>query len=385
MAEIPLCRPSIDQKEIDAVQEAVKSGWLTHGPMTTAFEGMVADFLDVKYAIAMNSCTSALFLALIANGIQGEVLLPGFTFIASANAVKTAGAEPVFIDIQYSDCNMDPECLEEALTLRTEAVMPVHYGGQACDMDSIRAFADKHQLLLLEDSAETLGGTYKGKQCGSFGIGCFSFFPTKNITTGEGGMLTTDDTALATKIRTLINHGIDKSTLQRSNEQKNWDRRAVLPGYNFRLSNILAAIGVEQMKKIETMNRQRRELSLYLIEGLRDIEEIDLPVENEHCRHVYQMFTIKLRKGDRDDLVHYLRNNGIGASVHFDPPAHRHPAYEKSEPRRLPVTEHVAKHIVTLPMFPELQKSELQYMIQVIKQYHAERRNSESHRLHSGL
>ncbi len=364
---IPLCRPTIDEHELTAVAEVLKSGWLTHGPKTTEFEQLFADYLGVKQAIAMNSCTSALFLALVANNIRGDVLVPSFTFVASANAIVTAGAKPVFVDIHYHDCNVDAAALESSLTPETEAIMIVHYGGQLCEMDAIAAFAETHHLLLIEDSAETIGGLYDGKKSGSWGIGCFSFFPTKNITTGEGGMLTTSDAAFANRVRMLIGHGIDKTTLQREQDARPWFRAATTAGYNFRMSNILAAIGVEQMRKLDWMNQARRDHSAYLRDNLSDIDEIDLPVENARARHVYQMFTLKVKNGRRDALVADLVNQGIGASVHFDPPVHLHPAYAAYQTCDLPITEQVARQIVTLPMFPQLTRPQLDSIIDAIR------------------
>lgn len=369
MNNIPLCRAEIGEEEFAAVREVLESGWLTHGPKTTEFENVFADYIGVRHAIAMNSCTSALFLAVIANGIRGDVLVPSFTFIASANAIKTAGANPVFVDINYHDCNVNADLLENYLTPKTEALMVVHYAGQCCDMDKISAFAEKHGLILIEDSAETIGGAYKGKMSGSWGIGCFSFFPTKNITTGEGGMLTTNDERLANTVRTLVNHGINKSTHQRVQGAQPWFRAASLPGYNFRLSNVLAAIGVEQMKKIDRFNESRRSLSNYLIEKLRGLEEIDLPGENEGCSHVFQMFTIKIKNGERDDFVMAMKKRGIEASVHFDPPAHLHPAYAGDNHASLPVTGKISRSIATLPMFPSLKKSDLDQIAAAIHEY----------------
>jgi len=367
MNKIPLSRIFIDTEEFKAVEDVLKSGWLTHGSKTTEFEKAFADYLGIKHAIAMNSCTSALFLALVANNIKGEVLVPSFTFVASVNAIKTAGAKPVFVDINYHDCNVNSELLDDYITPKTQALMVVHYAGQCCNMDRISEFVKRNNLILIEDSAETIGGTFDNKRSGNWGIGCFSFFPTKNITTGEGGMLTTNDDELAHKVRTLISHGIEKSTFQRLKENKSWARIAVLPGYNFRLNNISAAIGVEQMKKIDKMNSLRRDHSFYLIERLRNVEEIDLPLENQKCKHVYQMFTIKMKKGNRDDLVLKLKEQGIEASVHFDPPVHSHPAYSEYNNIQLPVTERVAKKIVTLPMFPQLTQSMIERIASAIK------------------
>ena len=360
MDDIPLCKAHITQEEYDAVKNVLDSGWLTHGSKTVEFELMFAEYLGVKNAVAVNSCTSALFLALLANNIKGDVLVPSFTFVATVNAIVTAGANPVFIDINYHDCNVDTSKLKDYLTPKSQAIMVVHFAGQTCEMEKISAFARDHNLLLIEDSAETLGGTFDGQKSGSWGIGCFSFFPTKNITTGEGGMLTTNDHNLAKKVRTLIGHGISKTTYQRESVP-NWYREASVPGYNFRLSNIHSAIGVEQIKKLDYLNQLRYENSSYLISKLKNIEEIELPVENKKCFHVYQMFTIKV-KDKRDLLVNELRKRGIGASVHFDPPVHKQPAYIKND-GNLPVTEKVAKEILTLPMYPQLTKLQLNKII----------------------
>jgi perosamine synthetase len=369
MNSIPLCRAVIEDEEFKAVEEVLKSGWLTHGPKTTEFENLFAEYLGVKHAVAMNSCTSALFLALVANNVTGEVLVPSFTFVASANAIVTAGATPVFVDINYHDCNVNPYLLETYVTPRTKALMVVHYAGQCCDMEKISRFAKKHNLILIEDSAETIGGMYKGQKSGSWGIGCFSFFPTKNITTGEGGMLTTNDGDFAGKVRALIGHGIDKTTFQREKDNKSWHRVASLPGYNFRLSNILAAIGVEQIKKIDRLNSLRREHSAYLIEKLKDVSSFDLPLENSDCFHVYQMFAIKVKNQSRDKLVSNLKEKGIEASVHFVPPIHEHPAYLNYKDAELPITRKVSDSILSLPMFPQLTRPELDRMIETLKSW----------------
>lgn len=369
MRVIPLSRPLIEKREIQAVKDVLKSGWLTHGPKTAELESIFAKYIDVEHAIAMNSCTSALFLSILANDIKGEVLVPSFTFVASANAIKTAGAKPVFVDINYHDCNIDADMLEMSVTDKTEAIMVVHYAGQCCEMDRISMFAKKHDLLLIEDSAETIGGMCGGKKSGSWGIGCFSFFPTKNMTTGEGGLLTTNDDILAHKVRMFISHGISKTTMERSVEKKSWHREAVIPGYNFRLSNILAAIGVEQLVKLDRMNDARRANSHYLIEKLQDVEEIDLPLERGDFYHVYQMFTIKIKHGNRNDMIGRLKESGIEASVHFDPPVHKHPAYSEYNNISLPVTEKVSQNIITLPMYPHLKRSEMNKIIKCIKDY----------------
>jgi perosamine synthetase len=317
-----------------------------------------------------------LLLALKAKNITQEVIVPSFTFSASVNAIVTAGATPVFVDINYKDCNIDVSKIEKQITEKTQAIMVVHFAGQCCEMLEINKICKKYNLFLIEDSAEAIGATYNYLPSGSWGVGCFSFFPTKNITTCEGGMLTTNDEELAEHVRTLSGHGIKKSTLEREDTEINWYRDCVIPGYNFRMSNILAAIGVEQMKRLDVMNYQRRVNSKLLISLLEEVEEINLPYENENCKHVYQMFTIKLKKGNRDNLVKLLRKNNIEASVHFTPAVHQQTAHKKfcKLGVDLKVTEEVANKIITLPMYPQLSQKEIEYIAKTLKKLIIENR-----------
>jgi len=368
--KIPLCIPCVGEEELDAIRSVLESGWLTHGPKNREFAARFAEYIGVKHAIPMNSCTSALQLALEAQGITGEVILPSFTFVASANAIVNAGAQPVFADIEYDTCNIDPSSIKASVTSRTEAIMVVHFGGQSCRMDAVMQIAERHGLAVIEDSAETIGGEFRGQKAGSFATGCFSFYPTKNITTGDGGMLTTDNDELGGKVRALIAHGISSIAHEREGQAKPWFRSAMYAGYNFRMSDILAAIGVEQMKKIDGMNEARREHAAYLSERLAGLDQIDLPVELPECKHVYQMYTIKVKDVNRDEFVGRLRNRGISASVHFDPSVHLQEYYRTlgTSPVPLPVTERVSRSIVTLPMYPQLNTVELDYMVKVIKE-----------------
>lgn len=368
--KIPLSKTFIDDKEHKAVDAVLNSGWLTHGPKNKEFEEKFARYIGSKYALSMNSCASALFVVIKTLGIKGEVILPSFTFVASSNAVVAAGAKPVFAEIDFATGNIDPNDIEKKITKNTEAIMPVHFAGQACKMDKIIEIAKKHKLYVIEDSAEAIGATFKNKKTGSFTIGCFSFFPTKNITTGEGGMVTTNDKNLLTQIQTLVGHGISKSTSQRIKAAKPWFRSATMAGYNFRMSNLLAAIGVEQMSKIDKMNNMRRKQAAYLTKHLKDISEIETPTEAKDCKNVYQMYTIKLKRGNRDEFVRKLKQNGIEASVHFDPPVHLQTFYMKNYGYKkgdLPITEKLSKSIVTLPMYPGMTKKQLDYMIKLIK------------------
>ena len=355
---IPLCRPSIGPEELNKIAEVLKSGWLTHGPYNEEFEKLFADYIGVNHAQTINSCASALFIVLKALNITGEVIIPSFTFVATAHAVVLAGAKPVFADIDYESGNITAQTIEPLITDKTEAIIPVHFAGQSCQMAEIMELCQRHKLALIEDSAEAIGATYKNKKTGSFGIGCFSFFPTKNITTGEGGMITTSDQDLAHKIKVLISHGIDKTT----DTKFAWQREAVTAGYNLRMSGILAGLGIVQLKKIDEMNNRRREHAKYLSDNLK--EGIITPIETKDCQPVYQMYTIKVRPEIRNELVEELKNSGIGASVHFSPAVHQQVYYKNYQGTDLPNTEKLAQSIITLPMFPDLTKNDLDQIIE---------------------
>lgn len=368
--DVPLCVPDITDDNVAQVVEVLHSGWLTHGPYNKQLEKDFAQYMGVKHAVSMNSCASALHLALLALGVKGEVIIPSFTWVATANAIVTAGATPVFADILYDSCNISPEAIEAAITSRTEAIMPVHYGGQSCDMDAIMAIAQRKGLAVIEDSAETIGGEYRGKKTGTFGVGCYSFYPTKNMTTGEGGIVATNDYVLADRIRTYLGHGISSNTLAREKAECPWLRAATLPGYNFRLSNIQAALGVGQLARLDDMNTKRRENAAWYNEHLSKFQELDLPVEADGCLHVYQMYTVKIKGVDRTSFLTELRKQGVGASVHFDPPVHKQPYYTDLLPKRrsnLPITEKVSASIVTLPIYPTITLKQLEYVVDCIE------------------
>jgi perosamine synthetase len=372
--KVPLSRANIQAAEKRAVRAVLESGWLTHGDRNTAFEGAFASYIGSKYAISLNSCTSALFLALKANDISGEVILPSFTFVASANAVVTAGATPVFADVDYQTCMLDPAMVERAITPKTQAVMLVHFGGQAGPLKEIQKLCKKHGLLLIEDSAEAIGSEYEGSKTGSFGIGCFSFFPTKNITTGEGGMLTTNDTRLAQKIRTLAAHGIDK---KRDAGTVSGYRSARYAGYNFRLSNILAAIGLEQMKKVDILNKKRQRAAALYNKLLTKIPEVSVPITVPGRTHVYQMYTIKVPAKYRNELLRTLEDSSIEASVHFIPPVHRQLFYKRKYRPRIPLrnTDRLCREILTLPMYPDLQLHDVRRICTFIERFFASKRH----------
>lgn len=368
--KVPLCRPCISDEEVNAVADVLRSGWLAHGDYNHKFEEAFAKLIGVSHAICMNSCTSALEVALKVHGIKGEVIIPSMTWVATANAVVTSGATPVFCEVDAATRNVTAEILRSHINDKTEAIIVVHYGGQPCSMDDITALCEKHGLLLIEDSAETLGAKWKGRQAGSFGIGCFSFFPTKNITTGEGGMFTCQDDEIARKARALISHGIAKTTFAREKETKPWLRAAEMAGHNFRMPNPLAALGYHQLQKIDIMNDKRIQLAKRYDQLLASLSpDVRIPKVAEGAEHVYQMYTIEMNKDKRDNVLTQIRSQGVGASVHFDPPVHLQPYYLDNGCclGMLPITERLVQELITLPMFPDMSEDDQDWVILCIK------------------
>jgi len=364
--QVPLCRPSISPEEADAVAYVLRSGWLAHGEYNHKFEEAFAQYIGVRHAITMNSCASTLEISLKAAGIRGEVIIPSMTFVATANAVVSVGATPVFCEVDPATRNVTADTIASHINSRTEAVIPVHYGGQPCQMDAIVQLCEKNGLLLVEDSAETLGATWHDRQAGSFGIGCFSFFPTKNITTGEGGMLTCQDDAFARRCRTMISHGIGSTTLAREREQRPWLRSAEMAGHNFRMPNPLAALGYYQLQRLNEMNRRRIALAKRYDQQLISLAPlVTVPSVVDGATHVYQMYTIEVAGGHRDALLNQLRRNGVSASVHFDPPVHLHPYYSSlgGQGTALPVTERLARELISLPIYPDMTEEDQDWVI----------------------
>lgn len=365
-----LSRPYINKEEVKSVKEVLLSGWISSGSKVREFEQRFAKFIGTKYAVSLNSCASALQLAIQAQGLKGEIILPSFTFIASVNAIINAGCTPRFADIEYVSCTISFQEIEKLINKKTVAIMPVHYAGQSCDMGKIMMLSKKYNLAIIEDSAEAIGATFRRKKTGSFGIGCFSFFATKNMSCGEGGMITTSDKIIRDKIAAYSSHGILK--YNNAAKKSPWHKEAAYFGYNHRMSNIVAAVGVVQLNKLEIMNKKRREHARYLNERLRKFREIEVPVERPECYHVYQMYTIKFNSNalSRDKFVYRLRKRGVEASVHFYPPLHNQALCKKYRKPKdvLSVTEEICKKIVTLPLYPHILKKELDYVVTCIEE-----------------
>ena len=363
--KIPLCKPSISKSEIDLVAKSLKSSWLTHGPYNLKFEQLFNKKFKTRYSIAMNSCTSALECAVKSLGVKGEIIIPSFTWVSTANAVLNCGSKPVFADVDYKTRNIDLNSIKKCITKKTIAIIVVHFAGLPCDMNKIIKFCKKKNIKVIEDSAETLGAKIGSKFTGTFGTGCFSFFPTKNITTTEGGMLTTNDKNTYNYVKKLIAHGIDKKI-----KTNFWYRVAVLPGHNFRMPNHLAAIGYLQLKKISKFNSKRNKIAnIYNSEISKITDKVSIPFIPKGYTHSYQMYTITVSKQIRNKLLNYLKTNNIEASAHFDPPLHSQKYLRKYNKKNLPVTDKLSKEIITLPIFPDMTKKEVSYVIKTLKKF----------------
>ena len=351
---IPISRPTIGELEEKLVLEVLRSGRLAQGPMVARFEDAVRDVVGTEHAIAMNSGTSALIAALLAHDIGpgDEVITSPFTFVATLNAILHVGATPRFVDIG-EDFNLDPTLLEEAITPATRAVVPVHLYGHPAEMRTIANVAREHNLVIVEDAAQALGASLDGQPVGSFGTGCFSFYATKNLTTGEGGVVTTDDDDVAASLRVLRNQG----QLARYEYER--------PGFNLRMTELQAALGVAQMSRLFELVEVRRYNARILSEGLRGIEGVVLPSAAHGRRHVFHQYTIRVteRSGcTREDLREQLRRDGIDSGVYYPRPVYDYECFLR-DPRigapSTPAAAQMAREVLSLPVHPGLSPSDL--------------------------
>jgi dTDP-4-amino-4,6-dideoxygalactose transaminase len=347
LTQIPIARPLIGDEEKQAVLDVLESGQLAQGAVVERFEGAFAAFCGVRHAIATSNGTTALHVALLAHGVgEGdEVITSPFTFIASANSILYAGARPVFVDIEPDTFNIDRSQIEAAITSKTKAIMPVHLYGNPVDMGAIMEIAGRHGLAVIEDAAQAHGAEVDGQRAGSFGTGSFSFYPTKNMTSGEGGMITTNDDAIADAARLIRAHGARERYRHES------------LGYNFRMTNIHAAIGNAQLAKIEEWTRQRQENAARLTELLGDA--VVTPVTRPGARHVYHQYTVRI-PGGRGDVEARLAERGIGTGVHYPIPVHRQPLYrDLGYADQLPNAEQACREVLSLPVHPSLTEDDL--------------------------
>lgn len=372
--QIPLLKPWLGKEEVEAAEEVILSGWISQGQKVIEFENAVAHYVGAKYAVATNSCTSSLHLALQLSGIRSDdqVICPSFTCMATANAIHHTGAIPYFAEIDPKTYNLSPEAVEESITLKTKAILLVHQIGLPADRDTFVEIAKKYDLVLIEDAACSFGATYKGKKVGGLGSPtAFSFHPRKMITTGEGGMITTNDSDLVEKARMLRATGASISDLERHKAKGVLVQKYEQVGYNYRMTDIQAAIGLVQMKKIEAMLEQRNKQAHIYNQALAEIEEIDPPFVPDYATHAYSSYLICLNskaKISRDELLQKMANKGISCRVGIQP-LHLEPFYKDSyRENQFYISEKAAARTMFLPIFPGLTGSEQSYIIQVLKQ-----------------
>jgi len=342
------------------------------GPKTIEFEKLIAKYTGAKYTIAVNSCTAALHLSLIALGIgEGdEVITTPFTFAATANVIIQVGAKPVFVDIKKDTYNIDPEEIEKAITSKTKAIIPVHYAGQPCEMDKIMKIAKKHNLFVIEDAAHAIGSEYKGRKIGTIGdLTCFSFYATKNMTTGEGGAITTNNKKLAEKIAILRLHGMSRDAWKRYSKKGSWYYEIEECGWKYNMTDIQAAMGIVQLKKLDKFIEIRRKYVQIYNRELSKIKGIITPYEMPDLKHVYYLYPILLKSYDRDKFINKMAKNGIQCSVHFIP-LHLHPFYRKRfgfKKGDFPNSEWVYEREVSLPLYPKMKEKDIKFIINAIK------------------
>jgi len=358
---LSLSKPNIGEEEINAVTEVLKSGWLTTGPKVKEFEQNFSQYTGAKNSIAATSCTGSLHSALSSYNIkQGdEVIVPALTFVASAHIVTWLNAKPVLIDSDPETFNIDVNKIEEKITSKTKAIIPVHYAGHPCEMDEIMKIAKKYNLKVIEDAAHAVGAEYRGRKIGTIGdVTCFSFYVIKNMTTGEGGMATTNDDEVAKKLRKKTYFGIDKDAFDRYKDKGNWYYEVIDQGFKYNMDNMQGALGVEQLKKLDSFNEKRKRLVQHYLNKIKGLDYIRTQETKSYVNHCYHLFPILLDfdkcKINRGQFIEALKAEKIGTSVHFIP-LHLHPFYQKEYGYKqgdFPVAEKIYNNLISLPLFP---------------------------------
>ena len=368
--QIPFHKPYITQSEIDSVIETMQSGWLTMGPKTIEFENVFRAYIDSQFAISVNSATAALHLALNAVNVGNgdEVIIPTNTFIATAEAVVYSGAKPILCDVEENYHNIDINLIEQLITPRTKAIIPVHFGGNPCDMDEIKKIGNHFNLKIIEDAAHALPSSYKNKKIGTLSDAvCFSFYATKTLTTGEGGMVTTNNSKIAEKVRIQRLHGINGDAWKRYEQDNDWYYEVIDLGYKYNTTDIQSAVGLVQLEKLEWMRDERKMIAeKYKNAFAGKLNFINEDNNNESSWH---LFVIKI--GNRDELHQKLKEKGIITSVHFIP-IHKHPYYKKSfsfSDEDYPVANFVFEQSLSLPIYPGLTENEVEYVIKNVLEY----------------
>jgi len=357
--QMPIAKPLLGREEEEAIREVLQSGMLVQGKQVKTFEEAFADYVGVNHAVAVTNGTIALDLALKALKLDtgDEVIVPAFSFIATSNCVLFQGAKPVFADIDQKTFNINPSDVNEKVTAKTKALIPVHLFGQPARMGELKEIAQDHELYVIEDAAQSHGAEYNGQKTGTLGdIGCFSFYATKNMTTGEGGMITTNNSKLARTIRLLRHHG----------QTEKYHHTII--GYNYRMTELSAAIGLVQLKKLDERNEKRRKNAAKLDEGIEKIHGLTPPYVEEYAKHVFYQYVIRVEDDyplERTKLADHLKETGIGTAVHYPMPIYKQPAYRKRgyDKTMCPVTEDSCRRVLSLPVHPAVNEKDIQYIM----------------------
>ena len=372
--KVPFFLPYVDSKDITEIKKAASAPFLTNGPKLDVFEQKFKKFTKSKYAIGVSNATAALYLSLKALGIKknDEVIVPDLTFVATANVVLQVGATPVLVDIDDETLNISTESIIKNISRKTKAIMPVHLAGTPCDMQKIMKIARSNSLKVIEDCAHGIGTSYNKKHVGNFGnAGCFSFYPTKNLTTIEGGMVITNDEKIADFIQLARNHGMSRSLMSRYSSGKPWEYDIKDIGYNYRLDEIRSTLGISQLQKLTILNKKRLTAFLYYNKGLKNIPGLIVPNEKNFRDNSCHLYIIRITadaKISRDKLFYSLQKKGIGSSVHYKP-LHEFTLFRKKGISRgsLSISKRIYKEILSLPMYPQLPRSSQDYIIKSIK------------------
>lgn len=374
--QVPFFVPDISEAEIASVVETLRSGWLTTGPKVKQFEDEFAEYVGARHAVAVNSATAALHLGLEAVGVSrdDEVIVPTMTFAATAEVVAYLGARPVLVDCLDDTLNIDPAAVRAAITPRTKAIIPVHYGGQPCRMDELHAIAAEHDLAVIEDAAHALPASYEGRPIGGLSaVSCFSFYANKTITTGEGGMATTNDDALAQRIRTMRLHGMSKGAWNRFAAKGAWYYEILDAGFKYNLTDIAAAIGLGQLSRCDDFRRERLRVVERYNRGLANLDEIRRPVSRDRDKSAWHLYVIRIDhdrlKIDRNEFIEQLAKREIKTSVHYTP-LHMHPYYTRTygyQNDDFPVALAAYEQIISLPIFPKMTDEQVDYVVDSVR------------------